>query len=41
MTHITMTTKTGNICRSPIAEALFRHKVEEKGLSSKVSYVNF
>ena len=26
----------GNICRSPMAEALFRHKVEEAGLGEKV-----
>lgn len=26
----------GNICRSPMAEALFRHMVENEGLSDKV-----
>jgi protein-tyrosine phosphatase len=26
----------GNICRSPMAEALFRHKVEQAGLSNKI-----
>ena len=25
----------GNICRSPMAEAVFRHLVEERGLSSR------
>ncbi len=25
----------GNICRSPLAEALFRHKVEERGLGDR------
>lgn len=25
----------GNICRSPAAEALFKHKLEERGLSGK------
>jgi protein-tyrosine phosphatase len=25
----------GNICRSPLAEAIFNHKIKEKGLSSK------
>ncbi|MCP4393561.1 MAG: low molecular weight phosphotyrosine protein phosphatase [Alphaproteobacteria bacterium] len=27
---------TGNICRSPTAEAVFRHKVEEAGLSDYI-----
>jgi len=27
----------GNICRSPMAEALFRHKVAEAGLTHKIS----
>lgn len=27
---------TGNICRSPTAEAAFRHYVEEKGLADKM-----
>ena len=27
----------GNICRSPVGEAVFRHLVEERGLSSKYS----
>lgn len=27
----------GNICRSPMAEAIFRHKVSEAGLSEKIS----
>ena len=26
----------GNICRSPMAEAVFRHMVKEKGLSEKI-----
>ena len=26
----------GNICRSPMAEAVFRHLVEEAGLSSQI-----
>lgn len=26
----------GNICRSPMAEAVFRHMVNEKGLSDKI-----
>lgn len=26
----------GNICRSPMAEAVFRHMVKEKGLSHKI-----
>lgn len=26
----------GNICRSPTAEAVFRHKMQEKGISLKV-----
>lgn len=26
----------GNICRSPMAEAIFRHKVREAGLSDKI-----
>ena len=26
----------GNICRSPIAEAVFRHYVEEAGLQDQV-----
>lgn len=26
----------GNICRSPAAEAIFRHKVEEAGLSDRI-----
>ena len=26
----------GNICRSPMAEAVFRHMVREKGLSDKI-----
>jgi protein-tyrosine phosphatase len=26
----------GNICRSPMAEAIFRHKVNEAGLSDKI-----
>lgn len=29
----------GNICRSPMAEAIFRHKIEQLGLSDKV-YTN-
>ena len=24
----------GNICRSPLAEAIFKHKIEEKGIAS-------
>lgn len=27
----------GNICRSPLAEAIFNHKVKEKGLDGKIS----
>lgn len=27
----------GNICRSPMAEAVFRHKVKEAGLEDKIS----
>lgn len=27
----------GNICRSPLAEAIFLHKVTEKGLQNKIS----
>lgn len=27
----------GNICRSPMAEAVFRHLVEKKGLSEQIS----
>ena len=27
---------TGNICRSPMAEAVFQHKVDEAGLSDKI-----
>jgi protein-tyrosine phosphatase len=27
---------TGNICRSPTAEAVFRHKVEQAGLSDRI-----
>jgi protein-tyrosine phosphatase len=27
----------GNICRSPMAEAIFRHKINEAGLSHKIS----
>jgi protein-tyrosine phosphatase len=27
---------TGNTCRSPMAEAIFRHKVEEAGLSGQI-----
>lgn len=27
----------GNICRSPMAEAVFRHLVEEKGLSNQIT----
>jgi protein-tyrosine phosphatase len=26
---------TGNICRSPLAEALFRHRVNERGLNTR------
>lgn len=26
----------GNICRSPMAEAVFRHKVKEAGLEDKI-----
>lgn len=26
----------GNICRSPLAEAIFKHKVMERGLSGKI-----
>jgi protein-tyrosine phosphatase len=26
----------GNICRSPMAEAIFRHKVEQAGLSNQI-----
>ena len=26
----------GNICRSPMAEALFRHMIREEGLSDRV-----
>lgn len=26
----------GNICRSPLAEAIFNHKVKEKGLAGKI-----
>lgn len=26
----------GNICRSPMAEAVFRHEVEEQGLTDKI-----
>ena len=27
----------GNICRSPLAEAIFRHKISEHGLQDKIS----
>ena len=27
----------GNICRSPMAEAVLRHKIKERGLSQKIS----
>lgn len=27
---------TGNICRSPMAEAVARHKIEEKGLKDRI-----
>ncbi len=27
----------GNICRSPLAEAIFQHKINEKGFQSKLS----
>ena len=27
----------GNICRSPMAEAVLRHKIKERGLSEKIS----
>tara|TARA_B100001245_G_C22723819_1_gene351622 strand:+ start:191 stop:661 length:471 start_codon:yes stop_codon:yes gene_type:complete len=27
----------GNICRSPLAEAIFQHKVNQKGLQDKIS----
>ena len=30
---------TGNICRSPIAEAVFRKLVNDRGLNDKVSNV--
>ena len=26
----------GNICRSPLAEAIFKHKLRERGLTSKI-----
>ena len=31
---------TGNICRSPMAEAMFRHIVSEKGLVAKFSRID-
>ncbi|MBZ0305671.1 MAG: low molecular weight phosphotyrosine protein phosphatase, partial [Anaerolineae bacterium] len=27
----------GNICRSPMAEAVFQHKVNQAGLSDKIT----
>ena len=30
----------GNICRSPMAEALFRHKLQERGLNTQVAVVS-
>ena len=30
----------GNICRSPMAEAVFRHKVEELGLTSHFEVID-
>ncbi|GAA2607867.1 low molecular weight protein-tyrosine-phosphatase [Actinomadura fulvescens] len=35
MLHITFVC-TGNICRSPMAESIFRHHVEEEGLDVEV-----
>lgn len=31
---------TGNICRSPMAEAIFANKVKEQGLDGKVDKIN-
>ncbi|MED4752606.1 low molecular weight protein-tyrosine-phosphatase [Brevibacillus choshinensis] len=36
MTHVLFVC-LGNICRSPMAEAVFRHLVEAKGLSGQIS----
>ncbi|MDF2682108.1 MAG: ptpA [Brevibacillus sp.] len=36
MTHVLFVC-LGNICRSPMAEAVFRHLVEQKGLSEQIS----
>ncbi|MGG1662416.1 low molecular weight protein-tyrosine-phosphatase [Brevibacillus sp. NRS-1366] len=36
MTHVLFVC-LGNICRSPMAEAVFRHLVEQEGLSGQIS----
>jgi len=38
MTRILMVC-LGNICRSPLAEGILRHKIEQKGLNAKVDSV--
>jgi len=32
---------TGNICRSPTAEAIFYSEVEKRGLTAQVNFVFF